>query len=185
MTDYPYQANQIGTGTLNTPEQRNSNPIGHAEELRMLVKLDGRSRDYTDKAMLSAAEEIERLTRDRDLWKERHDRERAAHAKNLTEQQKCEGERDTAREALRVSEAWVRELSTPGYHRLRAALEQFKKAGDPEGTANQRWMFAIASQALDGSNAVETSAARLECPTCGADWHWPTRAAAKATGEPT
>ena len=41
--------------------------------------------------------EIERLTRDRDLWKERHDRERAAHAKNLTEQQRVEAERDRLR----------------------------------------------------------------------------------------
>jgi hypothetical protein len=46
------------------------------------------------------ADETERLTRDRDLWKERHDRERAAHAKNLTEQQKCEAERDRLRAGL-------------------------------------------------------------------------------------
>jgi hypothetical protein len=77
--------------------------------------------------------------------------------------ERLRAERDVAREALRVSEARVRELSTPGYHRLRAALEQFKKAGDPEGTANQRWMFAIASQALDGSTAVETTAKHPAC----------------------
>ena len=47
-----------------------------------------------------AIAEIERLIRDRNLWKERHDRERAAHAKNLTEQQKCEAERDRLRAAL-------------------------------------------------------------------------------------
>lgn len=33
----------------------------NAEELRMLVKLEDRSRDYTDKAMLSAAAELDRL----------------------------------------------------------------------------------------------------------------------------
>jgi hypothetical protein len=44
-------------------EHRPSKTITHAEELRMLVKLEDRSRDYTDKAMLSAAAEIERLTR--------------------------------------------------------------------------------------------------------------------------
>lgn len=35
-------------------------------------------------------------------------------------------ERDRAREALRISEALVRELSTPEYHRLRAALAELR-----------------------------------------------------------
>jgi hypothetical protein len=44
--------------------------MNHPEELRMLVKLESRSRDYTDKAMLSAADEIEKLRVDaaRYLW---------------------------------------------------------------------------------------------------------------------
>lgn len=36
-------------------------PLNNAEELRMLVKLDDRSRDYVDKAMLAAAAELDRL----------------------------------------------------------------------------------------------------------------------------
>lgn len=35
--------------------------LTHAKELRMLVKLEDRSREYVDKAMLSAAEELDRL----------------------------------------------------------------------------------------------------------------------------
>lgn len=35
--------------------------MNNAEELRMLVKLEDRSRDYVDKAMLSAAAELDRL----------------------------------------------------------------------------------------------------------------------------
>jgi hypothetical protein len=43
------------------PATRASRPMPHAEELRMLVKLEDRSRDYADKAMLSAAAELDRL----------------------------------------------------------------------------------------------------------------------------
>ena len=46
------------------------------------------------------ADEGKQLRRERDQWEERHNRERAAHAKNLTEQQKCEAERDRLRAAL-------------------------------------------------------------------------------------
>jgi hypothetical protein len=60
----------------------------------------GRACQLAEQSILYLRVQIEQLTRERDLWKERHDRERAAHAKNLTEQQKCEAERDRLREAL-------------------------------------------------------------------------------------
>ncbi len=50
--------------------------------------------DHNGEERLRLQAEVKRLTTDRDRWKERHDRERAAHAKNLIEQQKCERERD-------------------------------------------------------------------------------------------
>lgn len=53
--------------------------------------------EQLDCAVKSATEQ---LVRERDLWKERHDRERAAHAKNLTEQLKVETERNRLRAAL-------------------------------------------------------------------------------------
>lgn len=64
---------------------------------------------------------IQRLTKDRDLWKERHDRERAAHAKNLTEQQKVEAERDRLRAALNGEPAPVRKMSNADVDRVYGA----------------------------------------------------------------
>jgi hypothetical protein len=43
------------------------------------------------------------------------------------------------------------------YDRLHTALEELRRdCGDPEGTANQRWIFARVSQALE-SSAPETA----------------------------
>lgn len=60
-----------------------------------------------EQSILYLRAEIERLTRDRDLWKERHDRERAAHAKNLTEQQKVKAERDRLSEEVAKYKTWA------------------------------------------------------------------------------
>lgn len=57
-------------------------------------------------AIQALRDDLRKVTRDRDLWKERHDRERAAHAKNLTEQQKVEAERNRLRTTL--EDAWTR-----------------------------------------------------------------------------
>lgn len=46
------------------------------------------------------ADEGKQLRRERDQWEERHSRERASHAKNLTEQQKVEVERNRLKAAL-------------------------------------------------------------------------------------
>ena len=70
-----------------------------ADEIERLT----RERDEARNASVpGSAAAFDRLTKDRDLWKERHDRECAAHAKNLGEQQKVEAERDRMRSALEL-----------------------------------------------------------------------------------
>jgi len=60
MTDYPYQANQIGTGTLNTPEQRTSNDVVAELERDIPLAYEEGVGAYAE-TMRDAKKEIERL----------------------------------------------------------------------------------------------------------------------------
>jgi len=84
MTDIESMLRDFEWAALNRePDERNQGLAGRAARAQQRI-----------------VDEMARVARDRDLWKERHDRERAAHAKNLTEQQKVEAQRDRLREAI-------------------------------------------------------------------------------------
>lgn len=67
-----------------------------AQEIEELM----RENEELSSAGAGISEAHTRACMERDLWKERHDRERAAHAKNLTEQQNVEAERNRLRASL-------------------------------------------------------------------------------------
>ena len=146
------------------------------EEYRARIA-DGLWPDANVEERLRLLAEIERLTRDRDLWKERHDRERAAHAKNLTEQQKCELERAQLRIALdALLERYV-------------DLVNCGDCGnwDPEGEGEVQQARA-ALQLVDAqpypvkSSECGHAGARVICPDCGIDLRGLVRSASSIDG---
>lgn len=68
-----------------------------------LANIQHDSREYRETMEQTASllqTRVVELTRERDDWKKRHDREHACHAANLKEQMKVEAERDRLRAAL-------------------------------------------------------------------------------------